>query len=576
MPHSSFFFPTLPSSPPPPQLTAKAFLQLGLDKSLLVVNPLYDSLGGERTLTESEGVRVDSKGQSYLPLDLGLGRTCRIYQYFSSLDKPSSVERKSDLALSEEMEKYKAGPPPFMIAALYKCQGKRKLHGKAWVHFCCFAEEEDFLAFNQLIPPGGRFIQEILVAQHRPVWDIERDYPPEAGMEDLQKDRLACRRWLLPLLVEYFQGELGLEVTLSDLKLLDSSLPGRKFSQHVVLSAGYFFQNRADEWVCMIDLIRFLEGKRATHPEFENWYVLPSGRMVDWSVYGVGKRNMRGIGACKGPGQKLGTPWQEARVLTPRIEDEETPYWEFLATPPINFKEVIPIGEGLLERAQEFALAETEKKQPWFQNHHKFTKRKNPLRKKRPRPASPPPPPTIPLPDLIPLLPPPSHQSLAFAQVFGCPLDTSPRRVEREITWWLAWISGYATNPPADREARGAEHLLPTEGERALPSICQARLNFPIARNWLADTWPSILQALSCPSTLPPPNPWLPEQIQTLWQVWMGQLFNIKYESNQEGQQVEGGSLRRAIKEAKKICQEGGGFWKMQASKIWGGVNLKF
>ena len=187
-------------------------------------------------------------------------------------------------------------------------------------------------------PPGNRTFEEILFPDtpHRFYMDIEKGfaYSEQAEVDmDFMKNFLYNK--FIPLLCDFFQQKLNIHCDRSHWYTLDASKVGVKFSVHLVLNTdqNHYCRNRIESWIIACLLHHFCESLTDSFEEFGRWYQ-PNGpdakeRVIDFSVYSEGQRNMRMLGCCK-PATKLGSSWLETRPLLPLEQNVD---WKcFIAT----------------------------------------------------------------------------------------------------------------------------------------------------------------------------------------------------------------------------------------------------
>jgi len=94
----------------------------------------------------------------------------------------------------------------------------------------------------------------------------------------------------------------------------------KKFSVHIALVNGVFFQDRQHSRTVSKALKKHLDEIAETDEEFRNWYIAEeNGKYtIDWSVFNAGARNMRMIGSVKNSKDyKNGAHFTEMRPLLP-------------------------------------------------------------------------------------------------------------------------------------------------------------------------------------------------------------------------------------------------------------------
>jgi hypothetical protein len=201
----------------------------------------------------------------------------------------------------------------------------------------------DMLRLYRQIPPADRCVEEVLLTDtpHRFFMDIERELSPEeqSADADVIADMLQfCERNFIPELARFFCTELGVPCAAEDWLLTNASKARSKFSVHMVLATAgrHYFGNRVESWLAAALLAAHLEAVADASEDFNRWYRPPGGkRVVDFSVYARGARNMRLLGACKpgDGGARVGEAhWRSLRPFLPRGEQRFRPWTDFVAT----------------------------------------------------------------------------------------------------------------------------------------------------------------------------------------------------------------------------------------------------
>jgi hypothetical protein len=191
------------------------------------------------------------------------------------------------------------------------------------------------------IPPGDRSIEEVLLTDspHRFFMDIEKDLDAAEQVADTDHTQhmLAfLEETFLPHATAFFRS-IGVECSREDWAVTNSSKRGSKFSVHLVLCTQqkHYFGSRVESWVAAALLAAYTEPVADTFEAFDRWYRPGGKRVVDYSVYARGARNMRLIGSSKpgGAGARVGsTSWTQVRPFLPLLRQRERPWTDFVAT----------------------------------------------------------------------------------------------------------------------------------------------------------------------------------------------------------------------------------------------------
>lgn len=193
---------------------------------------------------------------------------------------------------------------------------------------------EDLIELMALDNPCDRHYMEVVTntTPHRFFMDIERDLD---GLYSKQRSVLVaevnkCREGLInmfiPLLCSFFKGVMKVEVNPRDCHISDASLPGKKFSVHIVVDTKYnlYCTSRCQQYVVAMLFEGYCRRYAQASQDFKAWYMVSDNfadTVVDWSVYGTGTRNMRLLGSCKLNKLRVGQTKRTARILlTPRSQ----------------------------------------------------------------------------------------------------------------------------------------------------------------------------------------------------------------------------------------------------------------
>lgn len=182
-----------------------------------------------------------------------------------------------------------------------------------------------------------RHLYESLRTGHpyKPVLDLDRaiEGPSSPGLKALQ---LAYTELFLPLLVAFFETALRVSVTADDVRSLDASLEGKKFSKHIVLHVTtdsgevLAYKDRATEMALMGAFRHHVEKACMRDKRlFDFYYFVEKGSaqtIVDYAIYHNGKRDMRLVGSCKANGKHRN---KALRTLLPESHDSR-PFAEFV------------------------------------------------------------------------------------------------------------------------------------------------------------------------------------------------------------------------------------------------------
>lgn len=178
--------------------------------------------------------------------------------------------------------------------------------------FTIFHTPEQFYKFTTTFQGQERVIQEVIIQEHRPIFDIERSLkgmPPQEAENMLRRLRDGtAEKYFVPLLADYIFKYFNVRVTKEEILIIDSSNVNEKFSMHVTVStkAGHFLKSREDGVVFLFGFAQYLEDFLGDpKSEIYNYFFYSEANasvksIVDFSVYTMGQRNMRMLGAVKG------------------------------------------------------------------------------------------------------------------------------------------------------------------------------------------------------------------------------------------------------------------------------------
>ncbi len=283
--------------------------------------------------------------------------------------------------------------PVLLVLAFQRCFVKRgtgttgcppvlQLGGLA---YSIVKSRQDLLRVYDALPPADRYLQEVILPStpHKVVMDIEKDFDDDGASQtemDAELDFLKSRLYSLfiPQVCSFFNDEIGVCVRPEDCYVTDSSKRGVKFSVHLCITTPHvdFFETRLDSWVCMALLARQLETFARHSAEFSRWFYFndSSSRLRttwDFSIYGIGARNMRMIGACKGKKKRVGIHWNQCRVFEPVSSQKNHDYMNFIATVSgISPKRRIVLSDAHLVAVRDYVLEVRGRENVpfWFQN----------------------------------------------------------------------------------------------------------------------------------------------------------------------------------------------------------------
>ena len=141
---------------------------------------------------------------------------------------------------------------------------------------------------------------------YKPILDLDRKLRPGEELHQVQAEYTAV---FVPLVVDYFSSVLGTAVTAGNIRCLDASLAGKKFSKHLIIHATTesgavcAYTDRAHEAAVMQGFrLAAEERARGCGRLMAFLYFMHKGdiaSVVDYAIYHAGKRDMRIIGSCK-------------------------------------------------------------------------------------------------------------------------------------------------------------------------------------------------------------------------------------------------------------------------------------
>lgn len=195
--------------------------------------------------------------------------------------------------------------------------------------------------FLKDIPMTRRIFAEMIFTDtpHRFFMDIEQDKFEEGTdvtvkckeMEDYLVNKF------IPILAGFFNDTFGTSATPADFAITIAS-DHTKFSAHVMLADGSYFATRVESWIAAGALAKHLSDLAKTDDELNRFYSViesnPNGeKVVDYSVYGKGTRNMRMLGSVSYKGDvPLRTHWTKMRPLLSHASCEHQPWVNFIAS----------------------------------------------------------------------------------------------------------------------------------------------------------------------------------------------------------------------------------------------------
>lgn len=284
---------------------------------------------------------------------------------------------------------------PLLVISLQRCQMRRN-GGASWFEasrgkiYSIVKNERELFEFYNKFPPADRFAEEIILPStpHKMFFDIEKDLDDASmGEAEMIEHLMFLRSTLvdkfIPFLCQFYQEKLGIQLEERDCYVLDSSQLAVKFSTHVTVTTPqhHYFATRTESWVAMVALMKFMNSKATTDPEFKSWlfYRCAANKercVWDFGIYGSGSRNMRLIGACKAKNQLVGTAWEKCRVFQPIQQQENAEYHNFISSAyGYRQKVVIPVTSALIREGVDFTMEMRIASPHWFVNSRGFASR---------------------------------------------------------------------------------------------------------------------------------------------------------------------------------------------------------
>lgn len=353
------------------------FVRLGLDENDQPTMFSCDTIRQGLNTT----AMTDDEGVSYLPFWLGGATHLRFYSRFSG-DVPmdhwtsdpgrlarihggdaareSEMKNKEGLPWSSEWKNICLNGAPFFMIIVAKLQagGTRTPFSR----FAIVPDIDTLIKFCELIPPGGRYLTEHVFGAHRIMFDIERDVDQNL---DSRSQVLHIDSWIntirttfIDLLCAFFTEIMETPISREDCRLTQAN-KSDKFSFHVVVATpdGVHFANRLDEWITIIRFMEFLEKAAIDDEDLRGWlfYREPHPRdgmldrcVIDVSIFNRGKREMRFVGCGKCPSVPgTNVHWTKARVFQPMVEDEQYPFWHYIASANIGLYKRIVVTDAI-------------------------------------------------------------------------------------------------------------------------------------------------------------------------------------------------------------------------------------
>lgn len=203
----------------------------------------------------------------------------------------------------------------------------------------------DLIELMKIDNPCDRHYMEVITntTPHRFFMDIERDLdgmyskPRKDLMREVNKCREGLINMFIPLMCSFFTDVMKVSVKPENCFISDASLPGKKFSVHIVIDTPEKLHctSRCQQYIVAMLFEEYCRQYAQASTDFKAWYMVSDNfadTVVDWSVYGTGTRNMRLLGSCKLNKLKVGQMKRTSRILiTPRSQHGEN-FESFLCT----------------------------------------------------------------------------------------------------------------------------------------------------------------------------------------------------------------------------------------------------
>jgi hypothetical protein len=321
-------------------------------------------------------------------------RSKEIFNLVDSEEAMVLAKKSKEAGLESVYPQYAFVASTFIVIGIEKHFFKAKNQESEQTHrsgasfiYTIFHSPADFFVFTDVFKGQERVFQEIIIQEHRPVFDIERSLKglvPHAAKELLEFLRDGTsEKYFVPLLADYIHKYFGVRVTREEILIIDSSDVTAKFSMHVTVStnAGHFLKCREDGVVFLYGFAQYIEDYVYNDPvmysyfffnEFDKNAKVCVKSIIDFGVFTAGQRNMRMIGAVKGASEFTNVKdLSEMRLFRPYGKGSSDVYfYRYMCTVNYGtFRTPFMMPEEIAQRVYEYGHVHSK---AWDASHWQF------------------------------------------------------------------------------------------------------------------------------------------------------------------------------------------------------------